>query len=549
MPPPNVLSEFSLATVGDALLHIRPIYIVTGLCAWVSWRILYRLVLWPRFLSPLRVVPGPPLGGIIAGQFPAIIKGEAGVPQREWVKQYGSAVRVVGPLGIERLIFTKADTLHKILVSEWMEHPRPGFMREILGFVAGYGLLTVTGNEHKQMRKAMNPAFSIPNLMAQTDMYYDPIHSLVRILNEQIDGEDEPSRGKVIHMYEWMSKVTLDIICETAFGYKTDSLNNPHNALSEAYEDLLSLQSGTNIARFILLASIPGFKRFINSDWAYNRRHWFAKSSLLTPMGIALHAMHRIKKISAEMLAEKTKDNAVALSDTDAKRDIMSLLVRARNADLAIKSGYTMTDQQMMDQVLTFLGAGHETTASGLAWTLWLLANNKEHQDELRKELKPIFENNPRPEYRTLKDLTWLDGVVMESLRLLPPVPMTFRQAGKTDYIEGVLVPKGTMLYIPIRVVNTWKEIWGEDAEEFRPLRWQNLPQAYTPTLSFLSFIAGPHACIGKTMAVMEMKAVLAALIANFEFEPAYEGQVAQPTAAVTMKPADHMPLRVKRVL
>ncbi len=69
-------------------------------------------------------------------------------------------------------------------------------------------------------------------------------------------------------------------------------------------------------------------------------------------MGIALDAMHRIKKISAEMLAEKTKDNAVALSDTEAKRDIMSLLVRARNADLAIKSGYTMTDQQMMDQVV-----------------------------------------------------------------------------------------------------------------------------------------------------------------------------------------------------
>lgn len=78
-----------------------------------------------------------------------------------------------------------------------------------------------------------------------------------------------------------VSKVTLDIICETAFGYKTDSLNNPHNALSEAYENLLGLQSGTNIARFILLASIPGFKHFINSDWAYNRRHWFAKSSLL----------------------------------------------------------------------------------------------------------------------------------------------------------------------------------------------------------------------------------------------------------------------------
>ncbi len=109
---------------GDLLLDNQLTQGPVLYAAWVSWRILYRLVLWPRFLSPLRVVPGPPLGGIIAGQFPAIIQGEAGVPQREWVKQHGSAVRVVGPLGIERLIFTKADTLHKILVSEWMEHPR-----------------------------------------------------------------------------------------------------------------------------------------------------------------------------------------------------------------------------------------------------------------------------------------------------------------------------------------------------------------------------------------------------------------------------------------
>lgn len=125
---------------------------------------------------------------------------------------------------------------------------------------------------------------------------------------------------------------------------------------------------------------------------------------------------------------------------------------------------------------------------------------------------------------------------------------MTFRSAAKTDYIDGVLVPKGTIFYIPIRVVNTWKVMWGEDAEEFKPHRWLNLPEAYNPSSSVLTFISGPHACIGKTMAIIEMKAVLASLIANFEFEPAYVGQVAQPTAAITMKPKDNMPLRVRRV-
>ncbi|KAL0960786.1 hypothetical protein HGRIS_005807 [Hohenbuehelia grisea] len=392
-------------------------------------------------------------------------------------------------------------------------------------------------------------------------------------MEERFASEKDTSNGIDMLMYEYMSKVTLDIICETAFGYKCDSLRNPHNELAEAYDNLLNLQDGVNIARFMVLASLPGFKRFFNSEWAYNHRHWFSTFAFLAPGGIAIDSMHRIKKISAQMLEEKLADSAVAAADTAAKRDIMSLLVRARKAEMEQeKAGYAMSDQQMMDQVLTFLGAGHETTASGLAWvsndgrllvlgvgsltapffliqTLWLLANDKHSQNELRKEVKPIFDNDPRPDYRELKDLPWLDGVVMESLRLLPPVPMTWRQASRSEYIEGVLVPKGTLFYIPIRVVNTYKEIWGENAEEFYPPRWQNLPKNYTPTLSLLSFIAGPHACIGKTMAIMEMKAVVAALIAKFEFEPSYEGQIAHPTAAVTMKPKDNMPLRVKRII
>jgi len=136
----------------------------------------------------------------------------------------------------------------------------------------------------------------------------------------------------------------------------------------------------------------------------------------------------------------------------------------------------------------------------------------------------------------------------MESLRLFPPVPMTLRKARLDDYIDSVFVPKGTLLYIPIRVVNTYKGIWGEDADQFRPERWLSLPETYNPAFSLLSFIAGPHACIGKTMAIIEMKAVLMHLIANFEFDRAYEGQEAQPTAAVTMKPKDNMPLLVRSI-
>uniref|UniRef100_A0A0W0GDZ4 Cytochrome p450 n=1 Tax=Moniliophthora roreri TaxID=221103 RepID=A0A0W0GDZ4_MONRR len=531
----------------------------------------YRVVVYPKYISPLRNVPGPPLGpNYLIGRFGDIINNEAGIPQREWVKEHGQAIRAVGPLGIERMIFCRPEALHKILVSGWLVHPRPKFMRDILGTVAGFGLLTVTGNEHKQMRKAMNPAFSIANLSSQIDMYYDAIDGLVDILHDRISEEEKRTgkgTGKVEHMYEWMSKVTLDIICAAAFGYNTDSLHNPHNELAEAYEELLSLQTGHNLSRFIAINLIPGVPRLMNSEFAWKHRNFIAKIPLLQPAAVMLDAMHRIKAVSASILEKMKEAEVLSADDTSAKKDIMSLLVRARKAEMnkqerALEKSsvvqtsgtYTMSDTEMMDQVLTFLGAGHETTASGLAWTLWLLANDQGSQRKLREELSPLFHANERGVkrarlgYRELKDLPWLDCVVNESLRLYPPVPMTFRQAATTDVIDGVTVPKGTLFYIPIRVVNTLKDVWGDDAEEFRPSRWLNLPEKYNNTFSVLSFIAGPHACIGKTMAIVEMKAVLAGLIANYEFEPSYEGQQAHPTAAVTMKPADNMPLRVKRV-
>lgn len=82
------------------------------------------MFLYPRFFSPLRSVPGPSLGHPIYGQFATILKGEAGIPQREWVKEHGPVVRVVGPIGIERLIFMTPEAIHKILVSDWVDYPR-----------------------------------------------------------------------------------------------------------------------------------------------------------------------------------------------------------------------------------------------------------------------------------------------------------------------------------------------------------------------------------------------------------------------------------------
>ncbi|KIK54347.1 hypothetical protein GYMLUDRAFT_177521 [Collybiopsis luxurians FD-317 M1] len=506
----------------------------------VYW-VLYKLFFYPLFFSPIRNVPGPPLGYPLWGQGGKAVPFQLGLQQQEWAKQYGSVVRVVGPIGDEAVLFLRPEALHKIMVKDWLDYPRPNFVRKFLSHITSNGLFAVTGDEHLQMRKAMSPAFSISNLTARR---------LVDILASQVDEKE----GKIIQMNKWMNKVTLDIICETGFGCRIDSLHNPHNELVEAFEHLSSLQSGEQSwlhpqsHLFIGALIIPGMSKFLQTEFAYRHRHIFSHIKLFASLTTMIGSIHTIKRISAQMLQEKIKESielgmAEGDSERSEKKNIMSILMRARTREVGNR--YRMSDEAMMAQVLTFLVAGHGICASQ---TLWLLSKDIPSQEKLRAEVTPFYTQNPHLDYKSLQALQWLNCVVMESLRLRPPVPVTIREATKSDYVDGTYIQKGTLLWIPIQVINTWKEVWGDDAEVFRPHRWLDLPKNYNSTFSTFSFIAGHHACIGKTMAIIEMKAVLVALIANFTFEPVSEGQEVQPTVTLPMRPAGEMPLRVKRI-
>ncbi|KAH8827394.1 cytochrome P450 [Flagelloscypha sp. PMI_526] len=521
-------------------------------CSFGGAFLIYKTIIYPRYVNPLRHIPGPK-GSWTSGQVFVLEAGEPGIPFREWIKEYGPIVRFTGFFGAERVVLTRPEALQKILTSDWMDYPRPMFLRNVLGTVAGYGLLTVTGDVHRRMRKAMNPAFSLTSLGAQMDTFHDVTDTLVKIMGTMVDIAPS-STGAVFPVYGLVSKATLDMICLASFGYRTDSLNNPDNELANAYDNLMALQDGRTLLLSMIIFSIPGFSAYVNSEFGYKTKDiFFGWSSDGERLVKLVDTMHRIRAVSRQILKEKLAEaSQFGLSEVQEKRDIMSILIREREAEKAQLGGgnITMNNQAMMDQVLTFLTAGHDTTASSITWTLWLLANDQDTQQRLREEVTAVFEANPRPEYRELKDLPWLDSVVMESVRLMPAAPVSTRYVTKTGVIDGHVIPAGTHILIPIRAINTNKDVWGPDAEEFHPSRWFNLPPEVQKNMNmnFLSFLAGPHSCIGKTMSLMETKAAIAKLVMIFVFEPTHSGQVAHPIGAVTMKPADGMPLRVRRV-
>ena len=238
------------------------------------------------------------------------------------------------------------------------------------------------------------------------------------------------------------------------------------------------------------------------------------------------------------------------------------------------------TDEDLVDQMMTFLAAGHETTASGLTWAVYLLAKHPEMQRRLRDEvhasqLPSLVEDPPQSSSssancsvtaESLDQLPYLNAFCRETLRLFPPVALTIRTANKDTDICGHLIPKGTTIVLPPWAVNTSRKLWGSDAREFSPERWmvRTAPGANddkndddddyvggqrgmkTGNFSMLTFLHGPRSCIGQTFAVGELRCLLAAWVGAFETVLADEGFVPVIRGGISTKLQNGLHVRLR---
>ncbi|KAG8815206.1 hypothetical protein FRC19_001183 [Serendipita sp. 401] len=217
-------------------------------------------------------------------------------------------------------------------------------------------------------------------------------------------------------------------------------------------------------------------------------------------------------------------------------------------------SGKTLSDEEVLHQIPTFLLAGHETTSTSTTWTILSLAEHPEIQKKLRSELLTLDTESPSME--DLNSLPYLDAVVRESLRYHSVVSGTLRVASQDDVIplekpfmdksgnlrDCIPISKGDTIFIPIRWFNRTTSIWGEDAKAFNPDRWKAVPKdTYAiPGVwgNQLTFLGGPRACIGYRFALVEMKALLFFLVRNFEFELAVPAEDITRRPGVVTRPA-----------
>ncbi|RPD62175.1 cytochrome P450 [Lentinus tigrinus ALCF2SS1-7] len=434
-----------------------------------------------------------------------------------WVHQFGSVFKIPAPLGHTRVILTDPKAIAHFYSVETWTYVQTRLARVAIENLFGRGLLWAEGESHKRQRKAISPAFSNVAIRRLTSIFYDSVYKLKTNWDNQLTSVD----SALIDVQNWMNHVSLDSIGIAGFSHDFGSLEGKHPAVAEVFDAMGQLKPSPITAIVILFGNVFPFLWRLPTE---TRR-------LQTKLN---HAMEEI----AVPLLENTRKEMRGLGEKGKEeKSIIGLLIKAEDADSSLQ----MSQEEIMAQMKVLILAGYETTSISLTWALIELSRKPETQARLREELKEQFPTSD-PSWEQLTNgagLHYLDAVVHEILRIHPPLAVTSRVAAKDDIIplsqplrlpngevtHHVAVAEGQEVAIPIGYINTAKELWGEDAGEFRPERWltpEGLPkkaQEVQGHRHLLTFVDGHRMCLGRGFALAEFKAVLGVLIKNYSFE------------------------------
>lgn len=430
--------------------------------------------------------------------------------------------------GAESVVANHPEVLQELLVEKARVFEKSLVTRFSLAMLGGEGLFTSRHDLWKRQRKIMAPLFQPQQLRIYADTMVDCAR---RGVADWHDGEE-------LELARETTRITMAIAGKTLFD--TDTFDEA-DALGEALTTALDW-TGDNAASPTTLGHLMVRKLLVRSGRALldHEKKTFGEGSTgqtLLDLGLRLERPLFLPGESGAKLRR-----AIALLDDrvqrmiDARRadlspksDLLSRLLAARDGD----DGAAMTDRQVRDEILTLFVAGHETTASALAWSIHCLVRDPDVYAAVQREVdalpgEPSFEDLPRLEL-TLR-------VFKEALRLYPPVYLIGRQANEPSSLDGVEIPIDGIVLMSAYALHRRPDIW-PDPERFDPSRFLPDAEANRHRLAWLPFGAGPRVCIGNYFAMMEGQLVLAKLLRHASFE-ALNHEVPLPSA--TLRPARH---------
>ncbi len=412
-------------------------------------------------------------------------------------QEYGDVVYFSGLL-FSGLQLNHPDDIGEVLVSKCSYFVKDRSLR-ILRLILGNGLVTSEGDLWRRQRRLMQPAFHRDRIAAYGAVMIDYAN---RLLADWQDGE-------VRDIHQDMMRLTVEIAAKTLFGVDLadDGADDIGVAMQIAIEYFEA--RSTNAVLFFL------------PDW------------LPTPANLRFRRVaQRMDALIYEIIQQRR-------ASSEEHADLLSMLLQAQDED-----GASMTNRQLRDEVMTLLVTGHETTANALSWTVYLLAQHPEVEAKLVEELEGVL-GVRSPTVADLHRLQYTERIVMESLRLYPPVWAMSRTVLHDCEIAGCPLRPGNFVFISQWVVHRDPRFF-EQPDLFNPDRWAGDLARQLPTFAYFPFGGGPRVCIGKSFAMMEAILLLAIIAQKFQFTLDPNHPVA-PWPAFTLRPKYGIKMRLTR--
>lgn len=395
---------------------------------------------------------------------------------------------ISGRTGARWHMVMEPGAIRHMLIENLDNYPKSTVTKNLLRPAIGESLFIAEGAHWRWQRRAAAPAFSHRNVLNLA-----PVMSAAA---ERCADRIAASGPRAVNLYEEMVTTTFDVISDVTFsggeGFARDAV---HGAI-----DSYIAEAGR-----VSLFDVLGFP-----DWVPRPGRVFSAG-----------AVRQMKAVADGAIDERAKRGS------DGVPDLLDLLLAGEDPE----TRRSMNASELRDNLLTFIVAGHETTALTLAWSLYLLAFDEEVQERARTEVSDVLAGDTAQGSDAAR-LPFLRQIVDEALRLYPPAGMVSRTAQAADELCGREIRAGDTVMIPIYALHRSHRLW-EAPDAFRPDRWSGpRPERF----AFLPFGDGPRICIGASFAIQEAVIILATLLRRFRFHPV-EGRTPEPVMIITLRP------------
>nr|QSD59141.1 CYP4C122 [Diaphanosoma celebensis]QST15031.1 CYP4C33-like protein 2 [Diaphanosoma celebensis] len=480
-----------------------------------------------KFIQRVDRVPGMPGGMTVLGNTPMIVVSPDEVFSRvigyvHMFRSSGPVLRVwAGPFPLF-FIFT-AEAAETLLSSNKLIDKSREY--EFLHDWLNTGLLTSTGSKWFGRRKMLTPAF-----------HFKILDDFVHVFNEQskillVKLSQAAQKHGDIDIYPYITRCTLDIICEAAMGRHVDAQNHSDSDYVQA------------VYKTSHVVQMRQARPWLQPELLFQLSKYGAEQRK------CLKILHDFtdKVIRERKLEHKERKNRPVETVTDGD-DIGSVKRRLAFLDLLIESskdGQVLSDTDIREEVDTFMFEGHDTTAAAISWSLLMMGSYPKVQDKVQEELGRVFGDSDRPaSISDLNELKYLECCIKEALRLYPSVPIMGRRLTEDVTFHGYEVPKGTSVLLMTYVLHRDAKSF-PDPEVYDPDRFLAENQHGRHPYAYVPFSAGPRNCIGQKFALLEEKVVLSSILRRFHVEAMDKRDELVLLGELILRPRDGIRLRL----